>query len=714
MEENERLETELQQRAESTAPSTAVEDAAAASTGVPEEQHRELTEQYDELTKKYQDLSQKVKYLERKNSAVMQKNRDMKESVRAWQQYADRQKPNPKLKATARADEGLSANLVIPPSDEVPPHMPSSPRSISTVRTPLLRADRGRSSPAPDLPLTEAETGREAVLYGDGAYSLSTSVTSRGPAAISSNEFQGAAYRRLNADVSGAPNSSQTTVDEAGDQANRRIQAGALEDEDDLPQVVAERSLKRKRGQPSKIEVYTGCSSDGTPARPHRVKEEPLSSPPPAMHLLMRTETIDLDEPAPEDVRPTRTLQRVTSMHSNATGTFRHQRSSSEPFSQVGQGEKAQPDHGAITRILDVQAGRQSDAAAEMRALSEPMGPPLIIDQHVLQPLDSNVVAHTSERDPNKRLKQVGTRHFEHGILAESGEELPPMDENELRLPPSAARARFNQRLRAAKTPQTPVNRLERTPTSGSPLVKEEQMPSPPMTIVRSEDTPSGSRGLRKSSLNVCTNQQEDIVLDGRPVWSMRASEKRHSAQRSNISPSDRQQRLRYKPIKELKVHDFKPNPAFNQGFSYAFSEAVRKRGDRLCLPGCTNPECCGSTFRRLAEALEPLPAPQEEAFLQEYLGDAYNTVISTQMSSDERAELILQARTKKMAKENGKHREAYERRRTPPGFWRVDFPTTQEQEEDRVRAKEQEVSAVQERWLDAMRGGGRWVFRDE
>ncbi|KAL1607499.1 hypothetical protein SLS59_002467 [Nothophoma quercina] len=656
VEENERLETELQQRAESTAPSTAVEDAAAASTGVPEEQHRELTEQYDELTKKYQDLSQKVKYLERKNSAVMQKNRDMKESVRAWQQYADRQKPNPKLKATARADERLSANLVIPPSDEVPPHMPSSPRSISTVRTPLLRADRGRSSPAPDLPLTEAETGREAVLYGDGAYSLSTSVTSRGPAATSNNEFQGAAYRRLNADVSGAPNSSQTTVDEAGDQANRRIQAGALEDEDDLPQVVAERSLKRKRGQPSKIEVYTGCSSDGTPARPHRVKEEPPSSPPPAMHLLMRTETIDLDEPAPED----------------------------------------------------------SDAAAEMRALSEPMGPPLIIDQHVLQPLDSNVVAHTPERDPNKRLKQAGTRHFEHGILAESGEELPPMDENELRLPPSAARARFNQRLRAAKTPQTPVNRLERTPTSGSPLVKEEQMPSPPMTIVRSEDTPSGSRGLRKSSLNVCTNQQEDIVLDGRPVWSMRASEKRHSAQRSNISPSDRQQRLRYKPIKELKVHDFKPNPAFNQGFSYAFSEAVRKRGDRLCLPGCTNPECCGSTFRRLAEALEPLPAPQEEAFLQEYLGDAYNTVISTQMSSDERAELILQARTKKMAKENGKHREAYERRRTPPGFWRVDFPTTQEQEEDRVRAKEQEVNAVQERWLDAMRGGGRWVFRDE
>jgi hypothetical protein len=85
-----------------------------------------------------------------------------------------------------------------------------------------------------------------------------------------------------------------------------------------------------------------------------------------------------------------------------------------------------------------------------------------------------------------------------------------------------------------------------------------------------------------------------------------------------------------------------------------------------------------------------------------------------TQMSSEERQELVLQARTKKMAKETGKHREAYERRTTPPGFWRVDFPTTQEQQEDRQRVTEQEKAIVQERWLDAHRRGGRWIFRDE
>lgn len=167
-------------------------------------------------------------------------------------------------------------------------------------------------------------------------------------------------------------------------------------------------------------------------------------------------------------------------------------------------------------------------------------------------------------------------------------------------------------------------------------------------------------------------------------------------------------------PIVELTVKDFKPNPAYNQGYSYAFSETVRKRADRLCLPGCTNLQCCGSTFRAFAEAQAPLPSSQEEALLEEYLGDAFSGMQLTQMSFDERQELVLQARTKRMAKESGKHREAYERRRTPPGFWRVDFPTTQEQEEDRERAIEQGKAIVQERWLEAHRKGGKWIFRDE
>ncbi|KAJ4378675.1 hypothetical protein N0V86_005546 [Didymella sp. IMI 355093] len=705
VEENERLETELQQRAESAAPSTILEDTAAASTVVSEEQRRDLAEEYDELSKKYQDLSQKVKYLERKNNAVMQKNRDMKESVRAWQQYADRMKPNHRPKAAATANATPSRLLAVPHSDEAPPHMPSSPGSAGTARTPLQHADRPRSSPVPGVTLADAEVEAEEVPH-EGEV-LSPSAAHDLPSL--NTGFDRA--RRYHVEANAVPTSSQTTVDEVADQATRLAKVSDVEDDDDLPQVVSERSLKRKRGQQSRLDVNTGRSSDGTPAKPHRVKDEPVSSPPSAVRILMRTETIDLDDAVPHGAEAARSLQRRPSFHSNATGTIRHQRSGSAPFSQAASREDVQKEHTGRDQISNVQAKLQM-AADEMRALSEPVGPHME-DQHVLQPLDPNTVIQTPERNSSKRLKQAASRHLEHSILAESDEAPPPVDENELRLPPSAARARL-QKMRAPKDPHTPASRLQRTPTTRSPLVKQEQTQSPPLSASRAAQTPSGPSRNRRSAVNARLDQQDDIVPDGRPVWNMRAPDKRQSPRKGKPSSSVNETRLRNKPLQELKTSDFKPNPVYNNGYTYAFSEAVRKRGDRLCLPGCTNEQCCGSHFRRLAEALGLLSSAEEEILLEEYLGDAYNVVMSTQMSSDERAELILQARTKKIAKESGKHRETYERRRTPPGFWRVDFPSTQSQEIDRGRAKELEVKAVQERWLEAHKKGGRWMFRDE
>lgn len=719
VEENERLESELQQRAESAAPSTALDDAGNASAGISEEQHRDLTEKHDELSKKYQDLSQKVKYLEKKNTSVMQKNRDMKESVRAWQQYADRMKVHQRPKATTAADGTPSRLLAVPHNDEAPPHMPSSPGSVSATRTSLQRTDRGRSSPAPVGPLAG---GAEEVSREDEDLSPSASVTPRGPSTASSHEHQGAASnlpslsnrlekaRQYHVETNAVPTSSQTTVDEVTDQLVRRTQYADDENEDDLPQVVSERSLKRKRGQRSRMEVYSGRSSDGTPAKPHRVKDEPMSSPPPLAHILTRTETIDLDETVPRGADVAGALQRKPSWHSHATGTIRHQRSGSAPFTQTARRVDLKTAHMAREQMSNIQAKLQT-AADEMRALSEPTGP-LLQDQHILQPIDVNVVTQTPERSSNKRMKQAANMLIEHDILAESGEAPPPVDGDELRLPPSAARARL-QRMRAVKEPKAPTSQLQQTSTTGSPLVKQEPMQSRSKSASRAAE-PSPGPSPQSRVVQGRPNQPDEIVSDGRPVWSMRAPDKRAAPRKENPSPSEAHSRLRDKPLQELRTSDFKPNPVYNNGYTYAFSEAVRKRGDRLCLPGCTNEQCCGSHFRRLAEALAPLLSAEEEALLEDYLGDAYNTVMSTQMSSDERAELILQARTKKIAKDSGKHRETYERRRTPPGFWRVDFPSTQSQEMDRGRAKELEVKAVQERWLEAHKKGGRWMFRDE
>ena len=344
VEENENLEMELQQRSESTASPTNATDVSVPGAGPLAEQHQELSEKYDELTKKYQDLSQKVKYLERKNSAVMQKNRDMKDSVRAWQQYADRQKPQQK-KGAARAEEGAWRVSHIPRSDDIAPVMPSSPRSVNTVRTPIQHADCGRSSPTPQM-LHEVHADR---TDEEEEHLLSDSVTPRGPTATRFNgrhdatdddPSSAAAQNQSHIETNAALSSSQTTVDEIVDQFHRRTQPADGVDDDDLPHIVSERSLKRKRVQQSRIDVYTGRSSEGTPAKPLHVKDEPPSSPPAAIHVLTRTETIDLDDAAAH-------LHNHSSVHSRTTGTVRHQRSGSAPSSQIAGEHAAQKEQNA-------------------------------------------------------------------------------------------------------------------------------------------------------------------------------------------------------------------------------------------------------------------------------------------------------------------------------------------------------------------------------
>lgn len=82
-------------------------------------------------------------------------------------------------------------------------------------------------------------------------------------------------------------------------------------------------------------------------------------------------------------------------------------------------------------------------------------------------------------------------------------------------------------------------------------------------------------------------------------------------------------------------------------------------------------------------------------------------------MSPRSRRELLLDARASELAQTHGKHRQRFQRRRTPPGFWRAEFPDTQERAEERAEGERMEREVVEGRWREAMRGG-LWVFRDE
>lgn len=170
---------------------------------------------------------------------------------------------------------------------------------------------------------------------------------------------------------------------------------------------------------------------------------------------------------------------------------------------------------------------------------------------------------------------------------------------------------------------------------------------------------------------------------------------------------------LRHVPKARLRLVDFKINPQANEGYDYAFTDVVRKKADRSCLQGCVKENCCGQKFRALAHAYRAGTRPSEfHSLLESYLGDDCHR-LST-MSEDEKETLWVEAKTRELANASGKHRHRYARMSTPPGFWRADFPSTQEGEEYREEAAKLERDIIEERYREAMRPGGLWMFRDE
>lgn len=727
-EENARLKKLLFKEDRGTTPLEAASSTNDAT--VSAEEYRQMTEKYDELHKKFQESSLKIKYLERKNIAVMQKNREMKASVKAWQAFCDRHigKRKPKTeKDSAKAEQSPSA---VVETHEPRPRLPASPGS-TTARTPGSLVDQERSSPTPMVPLPpqtvnpEASHGTvpgvrdrltsspplESVLrimdVSPGDNSDEQPIPSLG------SKRDGVLYNSGSERLG----SSQTTEDEIADRnANMTADQHNLADDDDVPQVVSSRCLKRKRKASTGFKVYND-RSDGTPARPVRIKEEQFSSPPPesTTRKLLQEETLDLDEIKPKIIgTPRRRMVRGSSVHSNPIEALQQQqRANSMPFSNpMIKPEPIQELSERESRLeLDVFVGEEDSGV-----LSDPEGlaqGPVEQPINVLRPISGNVMMNrANEGAPSKRIKKEELRErSKFNMLTESKEAPPPLKKRK-QLAPSLARERFNERIRATKALQSPAKTAVTTPKSAPSKTCITQVPTPPSSSSKQPYTPSARQ--RPVPATEPKDTRPPVIPDGRPVWRMDLSTEPSRKSPVKRAPSEEPVPLRSKPPSELSIQDFKLNPKYNQGYTHAFSETVRKRSDRLCLPGCTDPKCCGSTFRTLASAAAPLSASQEEELLQEYLGDAYDGFGLTHMDQEEKSEIVLQARTRQMAMQHGKHRQAFEGRSTPPGFWRVDFPTTQEQQEDLEKAVQMQREKVRERWLEAHRTGGKWMFRDE
>ena len=183
------------------------------------------------------------------------------------------------------------------------------------------------------------------------------------------------------------------------------------------------------------------------------------------------------------------------------------------------------------------------------------------------------------------------------------------------------------------------------------------------------------------------------------------------------------QEPLRVRSLDRLRLSDFTLNKNHSE---YAFHESIRKHDEKKRVGGCTDPFCdrCKdiAKFAELTEFVAPTTSrlfgsspldteAAEQQLLEEYLGDGKQRL--KRMKTDEKNEALKRAREKSFADMYGKHRQLHNRAVSPPGYWETDFPSTQQEAENREAAKAIDKVRIKERYNEAMRGG-MWKFADE
>ncbi|KYK60542.1 hypothetical protein DCS_01679 [Drechmeria coniospora] len=342
--------------------------------------------------------------------------------------------------------------------------------------------------------------------------------------------------------------------------------------------------------------------------------------------------------------------------------------------------------------------------------MPSPPPPPTATQRFALAPLDSNTRRSSSDGHKpyfGQKRKRLG---YAISTVAEDGDEYQthPLKGNNHDMTPSSERS---------------TGRLEMLLNSPSPAT--ERIISRPSGNRRDRPRPAGDRlpipGRRALPFEKGTGQasrsplaQVDLASGVNTPPTDRSVRQRASVPNHASTTSS----LRSKPLSELRLDDFRINPLVNDGYDFAYSEVVRNKDDRACLPGCKDMHCCGRQFRALAMSQRPNPPLtsaqriEERKLLEEYLGDSAFRL--AMMNKDEREELWVEAKAQELANKYGKHKHRFSRMQSPPGFWDADFPSTQELEAERAEASKRERQAISERRREAMRPGGRWLFKDE
>ncbi|KAK5172647.1 uncharacterized protein LTR77_002767 [Saxophila tyrrhenica] len=524
--------------------------------------------------------------------------------------------------------------------------------------------------------------------------------------------------------------SSQTTIDDT-------IEAPAEQEHpsSDGVEVVSARPVKRRRGnaKPSMPPPVRVKEEPNSPENPIEFGSQDYSSP----HVqrkrpLLRTETSDLDAVTSRIVTPRRRR------HNRATSVEQSRPAAMVPtMSSLSEGNEID------TAFPDMLAGDRRQLTGDREHDLPQQAPNQAPNTNALRQLSNNVPYGAEPRMnvKRKRGQRGDVRERDIGLLSEDGEIASQTAAVNSK---NASRPELNRRLdtlldgptpeRAPllprPTPQTVIRRPDNKRLR--PIAQPEDDPAtsperPPSATKRApqrykapmrataEDEPLRSRPprtLRPEDQYTTPNQQRQEGKSRSPVKRPVYNKRPRGLEKSPPPPEPEEEPLRARPLDSLHLDDFKINPKY-LGSDFAFSDTLRGREQRRCLQGCTRPDCCGNAFRTAIEMGAIKSSKSDSQVLEDYLGPDWDQIMGS-FGPEKRKSMLTDAQTWSFANQHGKHKTAFERARSPPGFWRTDMPTTQEAEEDRSRAHEMERQKVEERWREALRPGGRWLFRDE
>ncbi|KJX96233.1 SAE2-domain-containing protein [Zymoseptoria brevis] len=654
---------------------------------------------WNDLVKSYTELQARCGKLESRNSYCEQKYRESKKWVRDWKIYLDSKQELPKQPLVEN-----TADVQAPADESRPDDAPGD-----TERTP-------RAEVTKDCTTTNDTTiGNESTTDDGTELPSSPPINGMLPERMTSQtavHLPLASHSRVT--------SSQTTVDDGVEDAQQvtSVLTVKAEPSSDGPIVISTRCLKRK------------FDSRESPRR--RIKRDPQSSPGGSIHISqeperpqgtpahsMHPETSDLDALGAPITTPRRP-RRVSALRQRATSEevtrhvpiLRRQASSlSEGDADQQSGDDSLPSiksHRQVqTSTINVQSRGSGDV--ESRVLQHP-------NAEALRPISGNVARLQPVNDASAGGKPGTTRRRadrnKHLLFSEDGEDKssqqPAKQKDKAFTPPAEVRQRLEDLLNNGPSPKqnTPLQ----LPPRQDRLIR--QRPHLPAQLITPASTVKKLSPVKKISpvKKVPPMKRTSPAKRASPV---KRAERLRAPQDSPPPVRPEDEPLRIRPMETLGLSDFRINPAY-MGTTFAFADPIRGKAQRRALPVCNQPGCsCSSLRTTIRMGGTALSGKSDAAALETYFGEDWMRIIGGYNAVD-RKEILIQAHAHCFANAHGKHRQAFERRATPPGYWRTEFPTTQEQRGDHEEADQRERKAVEERYREAMRTGGRWKFRDE